>query len=461
MIKTKYIIEMEEDENLVLIHLITFGIVVLDKSDTKNWISNELKKLSDSAKKALLSKKILLEDKEDDNRLLRYAQSVFSKRKKFVPTVVIYLTNECNLRCSYCYTGYENEKSNEVLTENDVEKIFNATKMLYRSDYYKSEKPLISLFGGEPLLPSNKAMIKYLINKLEEFKYDEVEIVTNLVNVRLYAEIFKEFQGDIFLRVTLNGDRKIHDNIRKFINGKGTYDIIMDNIDYVLKNLPNTLVDLSVLLEKSVNIEGIAELFVEIENRGFFKSSRFSTTFGHIQFRSNYVCPGFEDRIIDVADYYPLLFNFKKTIPQINDTMILGSSMYILKAIYDNIVYNTIVTPSFTGCDCTRLGRFCFFTDGYIYPCYDCVGMKEFAIGEYRKDFRLYNFYDEIKNFSVKDLEKCNNCKFVGICNGGCIITNISKNGNIADVFCENVENAFINFLNYLYSEGLLDEYRI
>jgi uncharacterized protein len=453
MIKTKYIIEMEKDENMVLIHLITFGIIVLNKSNKEKWISNDFNRLCNSTKEELLRKKFLLENEEDEKELLHYAKSVFSKRKKIIPTAVIYLTNDCNLRCSYCYTGYENEKSNEVINEVDVEKIFSAIKELYRIEDYRTEKPWISLFGGEPLLSSNINMIKHLIDKLNEYKYEEFEIVTNLINVRLYAKIFKEFQGDISLRVTLNGERKTHDNIRKFINGKGTYDIVMDNIEYVLSNLPNALIELSILLEKSVNIEGISELFSEIQERGFFESPRFSATFGHIQFRSNYVCPGFEDRVIEVADYYPMIFNFKKAIPQIKDTMISGSSMYILKAIYNSIVYNTIVTPSFTGCDCVRLGRLCFFTDGYIYPCFDCVGMREFAIGEYRDDFRLYNFCDELKKFSVKDLEKCNDCKFVGICNGGCIITNISKNGNINDVFCENVESAFIKFLDYLYSE--------
>ena len=460
MIKTQYVMEFKKGTDIVLLNLITFDFLVLSGTDMEKWGSDDLDNISTNAKEALVDKKFIINDVKEDKELLAFAQDVFSQRKPVRPTAVIYLTNECNLRCKYCYTGYENDKSNETIDENDIEKIINAIQEIYKLNNYENSKPTISLFGGEPLLPSNKKMVEHIINKFNEYNYDEFEIVTNLVNVRLYENILKQFKGDISLEVTLNGNRDIHDTMRIFPNGKGTYDIILDNVQYVLDKCQNVYIDLSVLIEKSINVDSISELFSEMDRRGFFAHPRFHLAFGHIQFRSSYVCPGFENRVIDVADYYPLLFSFKKSVPQIKDSMILGSSMYILKELYNSIVNGAIVTPDFKGCHCTYFGRLCFFTDGYIYPCYDCVGMKGFEIGEYRNRFKLNDFYDQIKHFSVTGLEKCNRCKFVGVCNGGCIVSNISKNGNINDAYCENVEKAFLNFLDYLYSEGLLDEFK-
>ena len=115
-----------------------------------------------------------------------------------------------------------------------------------------------------------------------------------------------------------------------------------------------------------------------------------------------------------------------------------------------------IVLPNYRGCDAVYPGRFCFFTDGQIYPCFDCVGMETFAIGKYRVNIEFYGEYEKWKGFSVKNIKKCNLCKYVGICNGGCLISNISKNGNIADVFCENIEEAISKFLDFCYREEKL-----
>ena len=84
--------------------------------------------------------------------------------------------------------------------------------------------------------------------------------------------------------------------------------------------------------------------------------------------------------------------------------------------------------------------------------------MEGFDIGEYRKGLVFNENYKIWKNFDVTTIQKCNECKYVGFCNGGCLISNISKNHSIDNVYCENVEKTLENYFNYLVQEGVIDE---
>lgn len=459
MIKTKYLIEKNEKSIIMLMQLLTFDIVIIKGKDRDAWIENKFQNLSKECFRQLKEKKFIIEEKREDKEILELSKKYFGVKKLRAPNIVIYLTNECNLRCSYCYSGYENEKKNEKISKEDIDQIFQAIDKIYEKNEYLPQKPIISLFGGEPLLPSNKKAIEYIIEKMNQQEYQYLEIVTNLVNVKMFKDIVNKFKEKISFRVTLNGDENLHDSMRKFPNGGGTYKIIFLNIQFVLKYMPKAVVDLSILIDKSITKQNIDNLFIDLKKSGILDTPRAQVKFGHIQFRSNYVCQGFENRVMDVSDYYPTLLNYKKNNLLMDDSMIQGSSMYILKEIYSSLICEErVVVPNYRGCDAVYPGRFCFFTDGQVYPCFDCVGMDGFAIGAYRGGMKFYKKYDEWKNFSVSDIEKCNSCKYVGICNGGCLISNISKNGSMSDVYCENVEEAIGKFLHFCYQENMFYE---
>lgn len=459
MIKTKYLIEKNEENLVILMQLLTFDIAIIQDKDRDAWAENKFENLSKKCLGQLKERKFIIEEESEDNDLLELSKKYFGVKKLRIPNIVIYLTNECNLRCSYCYSGYENEKKNEKISKKDVEQIFEAIDRIYEENEYLPQKPIISLFGGEPLLPSNKQVVEYIIEKMNQQKFQYLEIVTNLVNVQAFRDIVNKFKERISFRVTLNGDESIHDNMRKFPNGEGTYKIIFSNIQFVLKNMPKAVIDLSILIDKSITNQNINNLFNDLKKEGFLDTSRVQVRFGHIQFRSSYVCPGFENRIMDVSDYYPTLLNYKKNNSLMDDSMIQGSSMYFLKEVYSSLKNRgKVVYPNYRGCDAVYPGRFCFFTDGQIYPCFDCVGMNGFAIGTYRENIEFYKEYETWKNFSVVDIEKCRLCKYVGICNGGCLISNISKNGNISNVYCENIEESISKFLHFCYQENMFYE---
>ena len=145
--------------------------------------------------------------------------------------ICIDTTLNCNFRCVYC-------------PEKHIDKVFSHTR--WQSLYKYVEKNVkegkietlsIAFFGGEPLLET-KAIIKFLdklkmLNKL----YPDVKmthsITTNgyLLTPRVYDKL-----TDLGIRayqITLDGFAETHDKTRPRVDGKGTWDKIIENISYI------------------------------------------------------------------------------------------------------------------------------------------------------------------------------------------------------------------------------------
>lgn len=79
----------------------------------------------------------------------------------------------------------------------------------------------------------------------------EIEIVTNAVYLIDFIDLLNKYNKMIkYIKITLSGPREIHNQVKKSINNVGTYDISINNIKYVINNVPNIILYLSILLAK-------------------------------------------------------------------------------------------------------------------------------------------------------------------------------------------------------------------
>ncbi|WP_427339905.1 radical SAM protein [Caloranaerobacter sp. DY30410] len=185
----------------------------------------------------------------DDEKLLKKAKYIFSQHGKLDPFIFVNITTACNLRCSYCFTGYEREREILNLSIEDVNFIIEAIREIKKIKPFYN-KPKIVFFGGEPLLPTNRKVIEYIFDKLMEFD-PEIEIVTNAVYLIDFIDLLNKYNKMIkYIKITLSGPREIHNQVKKSINNVGTYDISINNIKYVINNVPNIILYLSILLAK-------------------------------------------------------------------------------------------------------------------------------------------------------------------------------------------------------------------
>jgi uncharacterized protein len=144
-------------------------------------------------------------------------------------TLVMNVTNQCNLSCQYCYEfGADKVATPEGKPKfMDWETAKQSVDFLIR-DSGNREKLHITFFGGETLMnfPMLKQIVTYAREKCAALgKQIDFSLTTNatLLSTRII-----EFLSDnsIGVTVSIDGPKATNDKFRIFANGKGSYDII-------------------------------------------------------------------------------------------------------------------------------------------------------------------------------------------------------------------------------------------
>ena len=159
-------------------------------------------------------------------------------------TVTFIVTDDCNLRCKYCYVTH---KAPDKRMNFSVAKRF--IDMLLTSDITYSEAVILDFIGGEPLLEVNLIdkicdyfkIRAYELNHKWSWNY-RINICTNGVNY-LSEEVQKFIDknyGKISMSITIDGTKEKHDLQRVFPDGSGSYDIIEKGINTWLDKFPGS-----------------------------------------------------------------------------------------------------------------------------------------------------------------------------------------------------------------------------
>jgi uncharacterized protein len=152
--------------------------------------------------------------------------------------VVLNITNQCNLACTYCY-----EYSDDRISQTAGKKKYMSSDVAEASvDMLLAESASrpnihVTFFGGETLLnfPVMRTTVAYAKRRAAESgKQIEFSLTTNAT---LLTEEIIEFLSEhkIGVTVSIDGDRELNDSQRVFKNGKGSYDVIVPNIKKLLK----------------------------------------------------------------------------------------------------------------------------------------------------------------------------------------------------------------------------------
>ncbi|ABX43038.1 Cys-rich peptide radical SAM maturase CcpM [Lachnoclostridium phytofermentans] len=159
--------------------------------------------------------------------------------EKKIQNVIIQVTQGCNLRCAYCaYSGrYQNR------THSPKRMSFETAKRAIDMALSHSEDTqfiIFSFYGGEPLLelPLIKRCVKYI--KQQAPNRDIIfSMTTN--GTLLTPDVYGYLSDNGFnIVISLDGPKQIHDMSRKYPDGRGSYDIIMENIKAIKSQYPES-----------------------------------------------------------------------------------------------------------------------------------------------------------------------------------------------------------------------------
>jgi len=153
-------------------------------------------------------------------------------------TMVLNVTNQCNLACTYCYE-YGEDKI--VDTEHGKQSKFMSEDTAKASvDFLLAESSRIAhltFFGGETLLnfPVLKTTIAYARSRAAELgKEIDFSLTTNATLLR--PEIIEFLaENQIGVTISIDGPRELQNRFRVFHNGAGSYDVAAPKIKELLR----------------------------------------------------------------------------------------------------------------------------------------------------------------------------------------------------------------------------------
>jgi len=154
-----------------------------------------------------------------------------------VTHVGLFLAQECNMRCVYCYGNAGGYAGSGLMDESTA---MRAVDWLLENSGSARELG-ISFFGGEPLLnfPLMRKLVPYARkNAVERGKMMSFSMTTNgsLLTDEIIAFIREE---EIHPLISFDGPPEVQNSQRPFKDGSGSYDTVASNVRKLLKVLPH------------------------------------------------------------------------------------------------------------------------------------------------------------------------------------------------------------------------------
>ena len=312
----------------------------------------------------------------------------------------IIVTSKCNLRCKYCYEG--NDKSQSDMNIDTASKAIDFITEMILTKEEPTRKHRVVFHGGEPML--NFELIKFIKNRLDKTipKDYIIDYITTINGTILNNEMIDFIkQNNIFLSISIDGTKEVHNQNRIYPDGKGSYSTLATNL---IKLKQNGILSRARMTYKSSNVTSLYESLVSIANLGFE------------------VC-------VPIADFYDDGWTEEKIkiLEEQIDKIIQDENLKKMRI--SNINKRFLCTKK---SDC--FGGVTSFTineNGDIYPCVFTLGEPKFIIGNVdsneiiNKD-KLNSIFEEIK----KEDNDCNSCQAQERCSGNqCKLLNYMVTG--------------------------------
>jgi uncharacterized protein len=416
--------KIKDSENSFIVNLLTGNADILSPSDAGVLIDLKENGFKEShLSNELMSKGYFIDSAEEKKNYRRAYLDFVDDRDNDEIQIFFVANYSCNFSCTYCYQDEYTPEKSELNTET-IDAFFN-----YIIKEFAGRKKYITVFGGEPLLNSNKqrSIISYLIKKSNELGL-ELSYVTNGYYLEEYIDLIKSGQTRE-IQVTLDGTELVHDKRRLLKNGAGTFAKIVKGIDESIKNKITVNLRMVVDKENIGNLPEIAQLAID---KGWTESPYFKTQIGR-----NYElhhCQTTSSNLFTRASLYEELYRLTKEYPYILE--FYKPAYSISKFLWEN---QELPKPLFDSCPACKT-EWAFDYTGNIYSCTATVGKADESLGTFYPEVRLNTEkIEEWQSRDVTEIDECKSCNLQLACGGGCGSVAKNNNGKVCSTDCNPV----------------------
>jgi uncharacterized protein len=258
--------------------------------------------------------------------------------------------------------------------------------------------------------------------------------VSNGYNLEDYFDLLTKYNFG-YVQITLDGSENEHNSRRFLVNGKGSYQKIVSNINEALQR------GIRIVLRTNINQKNINEINGLVD---YYKQMGWTDkkNFGYY-FKSTLRC--FEEIGNAASDVELMNIISSSNIGDINKFQF--NSMY--SPIYQKLSY-MLKTGGYAPlhssyCGATS-GMLTIDPYGDIYPCWDVLTNHDFIVGKVNmqtEDFDMNEVYNQWQERTSANIPECSVCEYALFCGGGCAAQACFTDGNIYHPYCEDYKLIF------------------
>jgi len=348
--------------------------------------------------------------------------SLKKRKDKSIDGIIFNVTESCNLSCKYCiYSGaYIGERENNNLNMSE-ETANTAIKNILPN---LRDKVFISFYGGEPT--NNFGLMKKIMNSVRSKNPKKQKVFTfstNFVDVENYLDDL--IRDDVYITISLDGPKEVHDKNRLDSMGYGSFYRIMHNLDLIKmkdSSFQREHISLSGTYGDSEDFAKIMNYFIDHDQD--FLNFRLGVVYtkGLKNSESGLLKPG-------------EIFQFAKLY---SENLINGNANpKILKNLFDLKIKSLVQRDFRQTPEKLQLNGSCYpgkrklfiDTSGGLYPCEKIGG--RLPIGNVHEGFNEGGIEKIINDFVDIRNETCNTCWAARLCQP-CIVSAKDSVGDIS-----------------------------
>lgn len=340
-----------------------------------------------------------------NNMLYSEDSNPVNKIKPAIKAMCLNMTHDCNLRCEYCFASqgtYNGER--EILSLDTGKKAFD---FLVKNSGSRRNLE-VDFFGGEPLM--NFETIKKLVDygrSLEKDynKHFRFTITTNGVLLDdEKIDYINENMDNVVL--SIDGRKSTNDRMRKTVNEKGSYDVIVNNYKK--------------FVEKRMDKDYFARGTFTAYNLDFSEDVRHMRDLGFDKISVEPVVAKPDEKYALLEEHLDELKSEYEKLAQIYlDSKNDKDKEFQFFHFNIELDGGPCIYKRSIGCG-AGIEYIAVTPNGDFYPCHQFVGQEQFIIGNVNEGITKENVVDNFRNVSVNEKPVCKDCWAKYFCSGGC-----------------------------------------
>lgn len=354
------------------------------------------------------------------SELLRYIEDIASInmgedltwKNKEPKTLCLLISQDCNLRCRYCYADHGTFGGEEKMMNIDTAK--KCIDKILKDNFSN----FVVFFGGEPFLNISlmKEVEEYGRQAGLEIKYTTVTngtIMNNAIGKFILEKLFS-------ICISLDGPKEIND-MQRCGSVRSVHDHAMMAINKLKLGKMPLYIKCTVTKNSINRLDNIA---------------KYLSTFGvnQIAFAPVSMIPQESELFISDSEFELYAKELSAILVENINQLASGNKVTELSPIF--AILRQLVTKTRIIHHCSVGREYIAVTaDGDVYPCHEFVGMAEFNMGNINDEDFPGKPYNKIKsifsNHSVYTCNECSTCWARFLCGGDCAIQSYVCNDDL------------------------------